>query len=334
MKKSLVTLSTSALVLAAISGLTSCGPQKEQILIYSTAETERVEFARRELNAKFPEYDIILQEIGTGALVSRLQAEGRRTDCDIIYELEITNMEILLKQDADFFYTLSDYDFTKFTDMNLPKSHKKYAPECMTHCAIVYNKKVLNDRGLPIPQTYEDLLNPQYEGLIEMPHPKSSGTGYAFFNGLVSDMGESAALDYFDSLDPNNRDYTDSGSKPIRHVDSGEIAIGFAMLWQCVEYSNNNSDLAYTYLGRDLPYNLYEMAVINGKQERACVKEVFDYIFNDLNQREVEKFIPEPVYKEFTPENPEFPTDYESINMLEVANPEYKASLLEKFKWK
>ena len=331
MKKSLVTLSTSALVLAAISGLTSCGPQKEQILIYSTAESERVEFTRRELNAKFPEYDIILQEIGTGALVSKLQAEGRNTDCDIIYELEITNMETLLKQDSNFFYTLSDYDFNKFTDMNLPRNHKKYAPECMTHCAIIYNKKVLNDRGLDVPETYEDLLKPQYKDLISMPSPKSSGTGYAFFNGLVSEMGETNAIDYFDSLKTNIKEFTTSGSTPIKGVDRGEIAIGFAMLWQCVEYKANNSNLEFTYLDRDLPYNLYQMAVINGKQERNCVKEVFDYIFNDLNKREVEKFIPEPVYKEFTPENPDFPTDFESINMVGIADPDYKANLLDKW---
>lgn len=331
MKKSLVTLSTSALVLAAVSGLTSCGPQKEQILIYSTAESERVEFTRRELNAKFPEYDIILQEIGTGALVSKLQAEGRSTDCDIIHELEITNMETLLKQDADFFYTLSDYDFTKFTDKNLPKNHKKYAPECMNHCAVIYNKKVLSDRGLDVPETYEDLLKPQYKDLISMPNPKSSGTGYAFFNGLVSEMGETDAIDYFNSLRTNIKEFTTSGSTPIKGVDRGEIAIGFAMLWQCVEYKADNSNLEFTYLGRDLPYNLYQMAVINGKQERSCVKEVFDYIFNDLNKRQVEKFMPEPVYKEFTPENPEYPTDFESINMVGIADPDYKADLLDKW---
>lgn len=331
MKKSLVTLSTSALVLAAVSGLTSCGPQREQILIYSTAESERVEFTRRELNAKFPEYDIILQEIGTGALVSKLQAEGRSTDCDIIHELEITNMETLLKQDADFFYTLSDYDFTKFTDKNLPKNHKKYAPECMNHCAVIYNKKVLSDRGLDVPETYEDLLKPQYKDLISMPNPKSSGTGYAFFNGLVSEMGETDAIDYFNSLKTNIKEFTTSGSTPIKGVDRGEIAIGFAMLWQCVEYKADNSNLEFTYLGRDLPYNLYEMAVINGKQERSCVKEVFDYIFNDLNKRQVEKFMPEPVYKEFTPENPEYPTDFESINMVGIADPDYKADLLDKW---
>ena len=331
MKKSLVTLSTSALVLAAVSGLTSCGPQKEQILIYSTAESERVEFTRRELNAKFPEYDIILQEIGTGALVSKLQAEGRSTDCDIIHELEITNMETLLKQDADFFYTLSDYDFTKFTDKNLPKNHKKYAPECMNHCAVIYNKKVLSDRGLDVPETYEDLLKPQYKDLISMPNPKSSGTGYAFFNGLVSEMGETDAIDYFNSLKTNIKEFTTSGSTPIKGVDRGEIAIGFAMLWQCVEYKADNSNLEFTYLGRDLPYNLYQMAVINGKQERSCVKEVFDYIFNDLNKRQVEKFMPEPVYKEFTPENPEYPTDFESINMVGIADPDYKADLLDKW---
>lgn len=334
MRKSLVTLSTSALVLAAISGLTSCGPQKEQILIYSTAETVRSEFVRRELREKFPEYDIILSEIGTGGLVSKLQAEGRNTDCDIIYELEINNMEILLKQDADFFYTLSDYDFTKFSDTNLPKSHKKYAPECMTHGAIIYNKKVLEEKGLPVPQTYEDLLDSQYRDQIEMPDPRSSGTGYSFFNFIYSKLGDEGGRNYFDSLNSNIKDYPTSGTTPRNDVERGSVAIAFAMLWECVDAVAENPDLAYTFLNDALPYNLYQMAIINGKQERACVKEVFDYIFNDLNKKQVEKFMPEPAYKVFTPENPEYPTDYETATMSGIGDPDYKETLLKKFTYK
>ena len=45
------------------------------------------------MNAKFPQYEIVFQSIGTGALVSKLQAEGKSTECDIFYDLEATNMK-------------------------------------------------------------------------------------------------------------------------------------------------------------------------------------------------------------------------------------------------
>ena len=329
MKKITGLLSISLLATSGVAGLTSCGNQKEQVLIYSTAEEERVAYMRAELAAQFPQYDIVFQEVGTGALVSKLQGEGRGTDCDIIHELEITNMETLLKSDSDFFYSLDEYNFNQFTNTVLPHSHKKYAPECMTYCAVVYNKKVLQERGLDIPQTYNDLLNPAYKDLISMPNPKSSGTGYAFYNGLVSDMGKDAALNYFDGLASNIKEFTTSGSTPIKGVDRGEIAIGFAMLWQCVEYKAKNADLDFTYLDKGLPYNLYDMAIINGKQERQAVKDVFGYIFNTLNKKDVEKFVPDPVYKEYTPEVANYPTGLTAINMQGITDPDYKAGLLD-----
>lgn len=333
MKKVFV-LSLSALAATGALGIIGCSNQnqKEQVLIYSTAEEERIAFMQDELKAKFPNYRIVIQEIGTGALVSKMQGEGTRTECDIIHELEITNMETLLTNEPNLFYSLDEYDFDKFSETVLPYNHRKYAPECMTYCAVVYNKKVLESKGLDVPTTYNDLLNSKYKGLISMPNPKSSGTGYAFYNGLVSALGNDVAMEYFDNLDKNIKEYTTSGSTPIKSADRGEIAVGFAMLWQCVEYSKNNSDLGFTYLDLGCPYNLYDMAVINGHEKRTAVKEVFDYIFNELNQKDVEKFVPDACYKVMTPEIEGYPTDVTPIEMKGVCDPAYKKSLLDAWK--
>ena len=332
--KKIIALSLSLTSVLGTVMLSSCSrSKKEQVLIYSTAEEERIAFMQEELNAKFPNYNIVIQEIGTGALVSKMQGEGSNTECDIIHELEITNMETLLAKDSNLFYSLDEYDFDKFTETVLPYDHRKYAPECMTYCAVVYNKKVLNERGLPIPTTYNDLLDSKYEGLISMPNPKSSGTGYAFYNGLVSALGNDAAMSYFDSLNSNIKEYTTSGSAPIKSADRGEIAIGFAMLWQCVEYSKKNSDLEYTYLDLGCPYNLYDMAIINGHQTRTAVKEVFDFIFNELNQKDVEKFVPDACYKVMNPEIEGYPTNITPINMSGVCDPVYKKTLLDAWKY-
>ena len=40
--------------------------------------------------------------------------------------------------------------------------------------SIVVNNEVLAKYNLPMPQTYEDLLDPMYKGLIAMPDPKSA----------------------------------------------------------------------------------------------------------------------------------------------------------------
>ena len=43
--------------------------------------------------------------------------------------------------------------------------------------AFCVNNEVLKAKNLPMPTSWEDLLDPVYEGEIVMPNPASSGTG-------------------------------------------------------------------------------------------------------------------------------------------------------------
>lgn len=324
MKKKMIILS---FIFTITILLTSCR-RKDFILIYSTQEEERIEFIQEKLYNKFPNYDIVIEYSGTGALVSRLQGEEKYTECDIVYELECANLEIVMNSVPNIFSDLDDYDFDIYDESVLGYNHKKYAIENRTWGGVIYNKKLLKERGLEIPETYNDLLDPKYEGLISMPNPKSSGTGYLFYNGLVSEYGTDKALSYFDKLDKNIKEYTTSGSVPIKSVDRGEIAIGFAMLWQCVEYKNKNKDLDYTFLDLGAPYNLYGMGIVEGHASPQ-VKEVFEYIFYELNKEAVDAFVPDKIYKEQSPKVPNYPENVVSIQMKGVFDPKYKQNLLD-----
>ena len=167
-----------------------------------------------------------------------------------------------------------------------------------------------------------------------MPSPKSSGTGYAFYNGLVSSMGESAALSYFGSLDANMKEYTTSGSAPIKAVNKGEVAIGVGLLWQCVDYANKNSDLEVVFLNNEASYNLFTMGIISGKEKKESVKNVFDYLYNELNKVQCEKFNPDKIYvNQGKAETANYPTGFSEIVMHGVFDFKYKQDLLDKWSW-
>ncbi len=331
-------LFVSMLLLLGIGAtmLTGCGNTSNRVVIYTAAEEERIEYLQKEMNAKFPQYEIVFQSIGTGALVSKLQAEGKSTECDIFYDLEATNAEIILNGNSDLFYDLSEYDFSIYDSSvtEYTKNHHKYAVNGKTDGTIVVNKKVLQQNGCDVPATYDDLLKPEYKGLITMPSPKSSGTGYAFYNGLVSSMGESAALSYFGSLDANIKEYTTSGSARIKAVNKGEVAIGVGLLWQCVDYANKNSDLEVVFLNNEASYNLFTMGIISGKEKKESVKNVFDYLYNELNKVQCEKFNPDKIYvNQGKAEIANYPTGFSEIVMHGVFDFKYKQDLLDKWSW-
>jgi iron(III) transport system substrate-binding protein len=169
-----------------------------------------------------------------------------------------------------------------------------------------------------------------------MPNPKSSGTGYYFYNGLASLNGKEAALNYFKELDKNVKEWSSSGSGPVKGVDRQEIAVGLGMHFQAVEYANKNSDIGITYFAEGSPYTLYTMGMINGKQNKPEVKEVYDYFFNYVNYLDNSQIVPETIYKaEFaktvTVENWKSPSDYgvDYTAMKNLLDPDYKQELLD-----
>lgn len=340
-------ISLVALLLCAVMILSGCGSNKtestttnsakgDRVVIYTAAEDERIAYIQEELDKKFPNVEIVIQSLGTGQMLSKLQAEGKDSDCDIFYDLEVVNAEIILAAAPDLFVDLSDYDFsiydssvTGYTDR-----HHKYAVNGKTAGAFLVNTKLLEEKGLPIPETYEDMLDPQYAGLISMPSPKSSGTGYSYYNGMVTVLGEEEGLAYFDTLNPNIKEYTTSGSAPAKAAVRGDVAIAYGLLWQCVNYANENEGMKVIVPDQGLAFDLFTMGMISGHETKGSVKEVFTYLYNELNKPQCAKFNPDKIYVDMpAAEIKNYPASYEEITMAGLFDYEYKQNLLDKWKY-
>ena len=318
------------------------------IYIFTAHEPNRIELFNKELKEHFPQYNIQVVYKDTGNLMTEFKANGKDTDCDIFVGIEITNAEILLKDNDDIFADLSGFDTSHYVDEVLEyqkdvvladgttrKGHKKYHIQDKEAGCIVYSKSKLAELGLSIPTSYEDLLS-YPENSIIMPNPKSSGTGYYFYNGLASLKGKDSALSYFGNLDNAIKEWSKSGSGPVKGVNDKSIAVGLGMHFQAVEYANKNDDIGITYFDEGSPYTLYTMGIVNGKQDQQGVKEVYQYFFDYVNYLDNSKIVPETIYK------PEFakpvevanwlsPSDYgkDYTAMKNLLDPAYKQELLD-----
>ena len=308
----------------------------ERVVIYTAAEDERIAYLQEELNKQFPETEIVIQSLGTGQLLTKLQAEGSNSDCDIFYDLEVVNAEIILNANPDMFADLADYDFsiydasvTGYTDR-----HHKYAVNGKTYGAFLVNKSVLEEKGLAVPATYEDMLKPEYAELISMPNPRSSGTGYSYYNGMVTILGQEEGLAYFEALNPNIMEYTTSGSAPAKAAVRGDVAIAYGLLWQCVNYANENENLIVVVPDQGLAYDLFTMGMVSGHEEKPAVKEVFTYLYNELNKPQCAKFNPDIIYTDMpAAEIPNYPTGFGEITMEGMFDFEYKQDLLDQWEY-
>ena len=142
-------------------GTCAFAAEDNRVVIYTAAEDERIAYLQEELDRQFPDYEIVFQSLGTGQLLSKLQAEGENSDCDIFYDLEVVNAEIILNANPDLFVDLSDYDFSVYDSSvtGYTDRHHRYAVNGKTAGAFLVNTKMLEEEGLPIPVSYEDMLS-------------------------------------------------------------------------------------------------------------------------------------------------------------------------------
>ena len=295
-----VTLFLAMLCLLSATTL-GCGPAKERVLIYTSAEDYRVEHMRQCLTEQFPQYNIVIEYMPTGNQAAKLLAEGASTDCDICYDLEYTYLQKL--ESAGILADLSAYDFSVFVEDTVKSNC--YMPDYRNGGAIIINPAVLEEKGLEKPTCYDDLLDPKYRDLISMPNPNSSGTGYMFLLAMVNQRGEDEAFAYFDKLAENVLQFTSSGSGPVNALIQGEVAIGLGIVGTAVKAINDGTELEILFFEEGAPYALYGQSIIKGKETRPAVKEVFDYLYNTYGYLNCELFYPEAIYegKSFTVAN-------------------------------
>ena len=92
------------------------------------------------------------------------------------------------------------------------------------------NTEELQRLGVEAPKGWDDLLKPEYKGLIWMSNPNTAGTAKLIINTMVQLKGHDEAMKYFVELDKNIAQYTKSGSGPSKKVGIGECVIGIGFL--------------------------------------------------------------------------------------------------------
>ena len=321
----ILTALLAMIILLSVS-MTGCGSSKPDVLIYTSSEDFKIESMSAALKEKFPDYDISVEYVSTGEHAARLLAEGSSSECDITHDLDYGYLAKL--DNAGILADLSEYDKSVYMDDTCLSEN--YIIELRNSGSIIVNTSVLQQKGLATPTCYEDLLKPEYKGLISMPNPKASGTGFMFLKSLVNAWGEENAYNFFDKLTENVQSYTSSGSGPVQKLIQGEVAIGLGMTAQAVTEINSGASLEILFFEEGAPYTLYGQSIIKGKETDPKVKEVFDYLVNEYNHINNEKFFPEQIYKGKTYEVKNYPTNISYADMKNNTIEE-KERLLEKW---
>ena len=307
---------------------TACSGGKDKVMIFSSMEDYRNEELRKQLKEKFPDIQVDVQQISTGNNAAKIKAEGTDTEADIVLGLETLSMMMI----ADNFASLSDYSKEQYLDGMNDDDDRYYLWE-KAEGAFVVNTDVLKKKGLPEPKNYEDLLKPEYKGLIAMPSPKTSNTGYMFYNTWYNTMGEEGALAYADKLQANIKQFTESGSGPVKMLVQGEVVIGLGMVFQAADQITQGAPLKIIEPESGCPYNTTSFGIIKGKETKENVKTIFNFLNDEFIRYDKEYFCPGLMLKDQEVKLENYPTNLSAADMSSLSDKAVKERLLEKWKY-
>jgi ABC-type Fe3+ transport system substrate-binding protein len=151
----------------------------------------------------------------------------------------------------------------------------------------LYNERVLRALQLPVPKTWQDLLNPIYRGYIVQTLPYASGTQHEVIEIILQSMGEKEGWAYQRYL-AAQLDRFSTGSVDTTHmVSRGEVPIGIAQ-----PQMNAMSARADGYPVRDLlPDKTIlvpeSVGLLKGAPNEANAKIFLDWLFSVEGQKYV-----------------------------------------------
>lgn len=140
------------------------------------------------------------------------------------------------------------------------------------------NKKWLEENGLELPKTWDELLKPEFKGNIVVAHPGASSTAYNFLATILQLKGEEEGFKYLQQFNGQVRQYTKSGSAPGRMVGMGEAPIALGFLHDAIKYQEEGyEDIVFTAAEEGTGYEIGAVGIIKGGPDQESAKMFVDW---------------------------------------------------------
>lgn len=282
----------AALQAAAVAALAllSCAPAasaQEKVVVYTVTPFPEM---NRRISDEFTKRTGIKVEYlnvpAVGTLAARIRSEKDRPRADVFATAPVDFHEALAK----------DGLLTPYLSPGLPPDAvaKGYADAkgnwtgwFATATAIFWNtsqfKKEIGENAKP-PQTWDDLLKPEFKGKLVSANPQTSAVGFVQLATQMFRLGEDKAWDYVKAFAANSAQFTPSAPIVVALVEKGEVPVGVFWL----------SDILTAKVGRNQPLEvmvppdnavaIWAASIVKGGPNPEGAKKYIDFLTSEFVQ--------------------------------------------------
>ena len=275
-------LSRLSLVTSVLLGLVAGGAaaQKTQLMVYTALETDQLKAYQEAFNKVEPNVEIKWVRDSTGVITAKLLAEKANPQADVVMGVAASSLALLDKNGMLEPYKPLNFDaiMSQYRDKKSPPAWFGMDVWGATVC---YNTIEGKKKNVPKPETWKDLLKPEYKGQVVMPNPASSGTGFfdvsAWLTLWGDDNGKGGGWKYMDSLHQNIAQYTHSGSKPCNMASSGEYVVGISFEYRANSNKAKGAPIDLVFPKEGLGWDLEAFAIHKGTKKLDAAKKLADW---------------------------------------------------------
>lgn len=268
LRRSALAGAATVVLMSAISGQAQAG----DLVLYTASNDEIEKSVLDAFKEAHPDINISTINMSTGPITEKTIAEMGNPQADVVWM--VNNFALNQLKGAGAFQPYSPVGSAVEEAFVDPDGF--WVGHNGTVMALAVNTKLLEEKGLPMPQGWVDLIKPVYQGQITVAAPTKSGTGFT----IISTMQDAFGANFVDNLHQNIFQYNSSGSAAARQVGGGETVIGLSYDTAIMQQVSVNADVEMV-LGSLSPNVIEGAGLVAGAPHEAEGKIFLDWLFSD-----------------------------------------------------
>lgn len=180
--------------------------------------------------------EVLAVSLGGGDALQRVAAEAENPQCDVVWGPTTDSLEAY----KDYFQPFES-SYADAIPQSINDPDHLWTAESQQPSVLMYNKDLVSEDN--VPKTWEDLLDPQWEGKIASANPGSSSSAYTILCTAIMSTSKNKNYDegwaYVEKL-AKNIIISGGSSSVYKGVADGEYPLGLTL-----------EQLAYVYVSAD-----------------------------------------------------------------------------------
>ena len=247
-----------------------------ELVVYGSCEEEYLQAACDKFEQLYG-IKVTHQRLSTGEVQAKIEEENGNPSADVWFGGTTDPYNVCAKEGL-----LETYEAKNASHLLGPAYRDKDGAWYGIYKGILgfmVNTEELQRLGLEAPADWQDLLKPEYKGLIWLSNYNTAGTAKLVINTMIQKYGHDEGIKYLVDLDKNIQVYTKSGSGPSKNVGTGECVIGIGFLhdgiYQIVDNGYDNISLVIPSSGTS--FEIGATAIFKGAKHMNAAKLWIEY---------------------------------------------------------